>query len=66
MHEVAHGPSNGKRGLGDEVMDMPAYPAEDMGDVHVPTDKVLMLLFYMYIYMYIYIYVCVYILRIHI
>jgi len=40
MHDVAHGPANGKRGLGDEVMDMPAFPGQDMGDVHVPSDKV--------------------------
>jgi len=39
MYHAGHGPSNGKRGLGDEVMDFPAWPGEDMGDVHVPSDK---------------------------
>ena len=40
MAHAGHGPANGKRGLGDEVMDMPAWPAEDMGDVHVPSEKI--------------------------
>jgi hypothetical protein len=39
--KAAHpGPANGKRFLGDEVWDMPAVPGQDMGDVHVPADKI--------------------------
>lgn len=40
MAHAGNGPSNGKRGLGDEVMDFPAWPGEDMGDVHLPSEKV--------------------------
>ena len=39
MAHLEHGPSNGRRGLGDEVFDLGTRPGEDMGDVHVPAEK---------------------------
>ena len=39
MTIAGHSPSNGKLGLGDEVMDLPSSHPEDMGDVHVPAGK---------------------------